>query len=160
MSRSTTNFRDIKATSKEVYDAFLTPSALEFFQAPGEMTAKISQFEPRVGGGYQMTLSYPEGEMKMKGKTSEKEDKFSAKFVELHPHTKIIESVQFDSEDAAFSGEMIMEIKLEQIEMGTRVTFVFNNIPKGIDLKDNEAGTLSTLEKLAEYLEPRSELKG
>lgn len=159
MTQSTTNYKDIKATPKEVYDAFLTPSALEYFQAPGEMTAKITQFEPKVGAGYQMTLSYPPGETKMKGKTSEKEDKFYAKFVELQPHEKIVESIQFDSQDAAFSGEMMMEIKLEPIKIGTRVTFVFKNIPKGIDPKDNEAGTKSTLEKIAKYVEPRSGLK-
>jgi hypothetical protein len=48
---------------------------------------------------------------------------------------------------------MIMEITLEAKDSGTRVTFVFKNIPPGIRAEDNKAGTRSTLEKLAHYVE-------
>ena len=158
MEQTTTNSRDIKATPKEVYNAFINPSALEYFQAPGDMTAKVHHFDHRVGGGYQMSLYYPEGEKQMEGKTSDKEDKFYAKFVEMRPNEKLVESIQFDSVNADFSGQMIMEVTFQPIEIGTRVTFLFKNIPKGIKPEDNEAGTISTLEKLAKYVEERSEL--
>ena len=158
MGQTTRNSRDIKATPEEVYNAFINPSALEYFQAPGDMTAKVHHFDNRVGGGYEMSLYYPEGEMKMKGKTSDKEDKFYAKFVEIIPNKKIVEAIQFDSENADFSEQMNMEVNFEPIDNGTRVTFVFTNIPKGIKPEDNEAGTISTLEKLAKYVEERSEL--
>lgn len=48
---------------------------------------------------------------------------------------------------------MIMEVRLEPHGNDTKVTFYFRNIPKGIKPEDNEAGTTSTLEKLARYVE-------
>ena len=89
----------------------------------------------------------------MKGKTSAKEDRFSARFIELTPPNKIIEAINFDSSDPNFSGEMIIEVTFEPIHEGTKVTFLFKNIPPGIRPEDNEAGTISSLEKLAQYVE-------
>ena len=48
---------------------------------------------------------------------------------------------------------MTMEIKLEPIDNGTKVTFLFKDIPRGIRPEDNEAGTISSLEKLAKYVQ-------
>ncbi|MHB9056749.1 MAG: hypothetical protein ACYC2P_11450 [Paludibacteraceae bacterium] len=42
------------------------------------MTAKIHYFDLKVGGGDRMSLFYPDKETRMKGKTTQKEDKFSA----------------------------------------------------------------------------------
>ena len=61
--------------------------------------------------------------------------------------------ITFDSTDPAFSGEMIMEVTFEAKDQGTKVTILFRNIPPGIRPEDNEAGTQSTLEKLARYVE-------
>ena len=158
MGQTTRNSRDIKASPKEVYNAFINPSAKELFQAPGDMTAKVHQFDQRVGGGYQMSLYYPESEKKMKGKTTNKEDKFYAKFVEIIPNEKIVEAIEFDTSNTELTGQMIMEVTFELIDIGTRVTFLFRNIPKGIRPEDNEAGTISTLEQLAGYVEEKSEL--
>jgi len=51
------------------------------------------------------------------------------------------------------AGEMIMEVTFEAEEGGTTVTILFKDIPPGIRPEDNEAGTRSTLEKLARYVE-------
>ncbi len=99
-----------------------------------------------------MSLYYPQSEKESHGKTTEKEDRFIVRFVELIPNKKIVQAINFDSNDPAFSGEMTMEVTLEAIENGTRVTFLFTNIPSGIRPEDNEAGTISTLEKLAQYV--------
>lgn len=160
MGQTTKNSRDIKATQEEIYNAFIDPAALEFFQAPGDMTAKVHYFDLRVGGGYQMSLYYPENETKMKGKTTGKEDKFTARFVEIIPNEKIVEAIQFDTSNADFAEEMMMEVTFKPIEFGTRVTFLFKNIPDGVKPEDNEAGTISTLEKLAAYVEGSSKLAG
>jgi uncharacterized protein YndB with AHSA1/START domain len=100
-----------------------------------------------------MSLFYPETEKEMRGKTSGKEDRFTAKFIELTPPNKIIEAINFDTGDPNFSGEMIMEVTLEPADNGTKVTFLFKNLPAGIKPEDNEAGTISSLEKLAQYVE-------
>ncbi|HOX73476.1 MAG TPA: SRPBCC family protein [Bacteroidales bacterium] len=152
MKNSTQNSRDIKASLEELYEAFINPAALESWLAPGEMTGKVHNFDPKVGGSYQMSLYYPQSEKESHGKTTEKEDRFIVRFVELIPNKKIVQAINFDSNDPAFSGEMTMEVTLEAIENGTRVTFLFTNIPSGIRPEDNEAGTISTLEKLAQYV--------
>lgn len=46
-----------------------------------------------------------------------------------------------------------MEVTFEAKNIGTRVTIWFKNIPSGIRPEDNEAGTMSSLEKLAHYVE-------
>ena len=46
-----------------------------------------------------------------------------------------------------------MEVRFEPVDNGTKVTFSFKNIPPGIKPEDNEAGTISSLEKLARYVE-------
>ena len=100
-----------------------------------------------------MSLFYPDSEKEMRGKTSEKEDRYLARFIELVPNQKIVEAIQFDTKNPEFAEEMIMEVTFEPVETATRVTFVFKNIPNGIRPEDNEAGTKSSLEKLAKYVE-------
>jgi uncharacterized protein YndB with AHSA1/START domain len=153
-SRTTTqNAKLINATPEALYQAFTSPEALAVWLAPGEMTGKVHNFDLKVGGGYQMSLFYPPSEKEARGKTSGKEDRFVARFVELTPPHKIIQAINFDSSDPAFLGEMIMETTFERKDNGTKVTILFRNIPPGIRPEDNEAGTLSTLDKLADYVE-------
>ena len=100
-----------------------------------------------------MSLFYSETEVNFKGKTADKEDRFTSRYIEIIPNKKITEAVNFESDDANFAGEMIMEVTFTPHTDGTEVTFHFKNIPKGIKPEDNEAGTISTLEKLAKYIE-------
>ena len=100
-----------------------------------------------------MSLFYLSSEQVYRGKTSEREDRFTARFVELTPPTRIVEAITFDSTDAAFAGEMIMVVTFEERNDRTEVTIVFENIPPGIRPEDNDAGTRSSLEKLARYVE-------
>jgi uncharacterized protein YndB with AHSA1/START domain len=154
---TTCNSRFINASREVLYRAFTEPDALVAWQAPGEMTATIHAFDARVGGGYQMSLYYPVEEQGHRGKTAEREDRFSSRFVELEPPSRIVQAISFDSDDAAFSGEMTMQISLEERDGGTEVTILFEDIPPGIRPEDNEAGTRSSLEKLARYVEDESD---
>jgi uncharacterized protein YndB with AHSA1/START domain len=150
---STRNSKIIKASPEDLYRAFTDPAALAVWLAPGEMTAKVHEFDLRVGGGYTMSLFYPQSEQEARGKTSQREDRFSAKFLELTPSKRIVEAISFDSADRAFSGKMFMVVMFAERDGGTEVTIIFENIPVGIDPADNEAGTRSSLEKLARYVE-------
>jgi len=150
---STRNSKFIKASQEVLYRAFTDPAALAVWLAPGEMTGEVHSFDLRVDGGYRMSLYYPSSEKAFRGKTSEREDRFTARFVELTPFRRIVQTITFDSTDPAFSGEMIMEVTFEAEGGGTRVTILFKNIPSGIRPEDNEAGTRSKLEKLTRYVE-------
>lgn len=152
MEKATKNSLDIQATQEEIYQALTDPRALENWQAPGDMTAKIHHFDLRVGGGYEMSLFYPESERKMTGKTATNEDKFTARFIELIPNKKIVQAINFASPNQDLKGEMTMEVILESVAAGTSVTISFKNIPAGIKKEDNEAGTISSLKKLANYV--------
>ncbi len=150
---STRNSKFIKAPQQTIYRAFTDPAALAVWLAPGDMTGVVHSFDFRIGGGYQMSLYYPSPESSMQDKTSEREDRYTARFVELKPPEKIVEAITFDTVDQAFIGEMIMEVTLDPEEGGTTVSIVFKDIPSGIRLEDNELGTQSTLEKLALFVE-------
>jgi len=117
------------------------------------MTGEVHRFDYRVGGGYEMSLHYPASETTARGKTAAREDRYTERLVELTPPRRIVEAITFDSSDPRFAGEMIMEVTLEAADGGTLVTIVFKDIPVGIRPEDNEAGTLSSLEKLARYVE-------
>jgi uncharacterized protein YndB with AHSA1/START domain len=148
---STRTSKVIEAAPDVLYRAFTDPAALEVWQAPGRMTGKVHEFDGRVGGGYRMSLFYPASEPGRRGKTSTREDRFAVRFVELTPPARIIQTVTFDSDDSAFSGEMTMIVTFEPRAAATEVTIAFENIPPGIRPEDNDAGTRSSLEKLARY---------
>ena len=148
---TTRNSRLIEASPQILYEAFTNPKALETWLAPGDMTGKIHRFDLREGGSYEMSLFYPESGQAARGKTAGKEDRFVARFVTLQPE-KIEEAIRFDSPDAQFQGEMIMEVLFEPENEGTRVTMVFKNIPDGIRPEDNEKGTELSLQKLEKYV--------
>jgi uncharacterized protein YndB with AHSA1/START domain len=150
---STRSSKFIKATPEVLYHACTDPTALEVWRAPGDMTGHVHRFDYRVGGGYQMSLYYPSSEPTARGKTSGREDRFTARFIELTPARRIVEAITFDSPDPAFAGEMIMEVTLEPVAGGTSVSIAFTNLPSGIRPADNEVGTQSALEKLARYVE-------
>jgi uncharacterized protein YndB with AHSA1/START domain len=138
---STRTSRLIDAPREVVYRAFTDPASLVAWRAPDEM----------IGGGYEMSLFYPESE-DPRGKTSGREDRYAARFVELAPPSRIVEAITFDSDDPAFAGEMIMEVTLEESDGQTSVTIAFANLPSGVRPEDNDVGTRSSLEKLARFV--------
>ena len=145
--------RIIKARPEALYEAFMDPAALVAWLPPAEMTGTIHEFDARVGGGYRMSLFYPPSERSFRGKTSDREDMFNVRFVELAPPWRIVESVSFVSTDPAFSGAMTVVVTFEKVSGGTAVTFLCENLPPGLRAEDNEAGARLSLEQLARRFE-------
>jgi uncharacterized protein YndB with AHSA1/START domain len=145
--------RIIKARPEELYAAFMDPAALVAWLPPAEMTGEIHEFDARVGGGYRMSLFYPPTERSSRGKTSDKEDMVTVRFVELAPARRIVEGVKFVTTDPALFVEMTIEITFEQVSGGTEVTFLCTNLPPGLRAEDNEAGSRLSLEQLARRFE-------
>ncbi|HVX52524.1 MAG TPA: SRPBCC domain-containing protein [Chitinophagaceae bacterium] len=143
----------IKALPEKVYNAFVNPAALEIWLAPGGMTAKLHNFNLCIGGGYEMSLFYPGEDSENEGKTNEREDRYTAKFITLIPGKKIVEAINFNTANPAFLGEMMMEVVFDKLDDGTMVTMKFSNIPPGINPADNEKGTELSLQKLAGFIE-------
>ncbi|MFB5660418.1 SRPBCC domain-containing protein [Alteribacillus sp. HJP-4] len=144
--------RVIMASPHIIYRAYLNPEALVSWLPPQGMSGHIDIFDPREGGAYRMTLNY-EIDHTSPGKTSKNTDVSQGKFLMLIPDTKIVLSVIFDSDDPAFTGEMIQTWYLEAVSEGTKVTIVCENVPVGIRKEDHDTGLTSTLENLAEFTE-------
>ncbi|MNJ95026.1 hypothetical protein D3C87_127300 [compost metagenome] len=150
---STTNSKIINSNTATVYKAFTTPEALEQWLVPNAMKGKVHSFDLRIGGGYDMSLYYPESENGSPGKSSDKEDRYTAKFIDIIPNKRIVTLITFHTDDPALKGEMIQRVTFESQGKNTKVTFIFENIPIGIKPEDNEDGTMQSLNKLAIYVE-------
>ncbi|MTH55558.1 ATPase [Bacillus mangrovi] len=152
--RIDTASRIIMALPQTIYQSFLKSENLVSWLPPKGMSGHIETFDPREGGGYRMTLIY-EIEHSNSGKTTANTDVVQAKFLEFVPDKRIVQSVTFNSDDPAFSGEMIQKwlLEPEPSSGGTTVTIVCENVPKGIRKEDHDIGLRSTLENLALYTE-------
>ncbi|MBX9841390.1 MAG: SRPBCC domain-containing protein [Xanthobacteraceae bacterium] len=145
--------RVIKAPPPSVYRAFLDPAAIAAWRRPEGMTARIFTFDPREGGGYRMALDYVDAGPGVHGKTSERSDAFTGRFVTLVADQKIVEEVDFVSDDPQFAGTMRMTTSFEPVPDGTRVTILVENAPRGIEPADHDAGIRSSLASLAAFVE-------
>jgi uncharacterized protein YndB with AHSA1/START domain len=148
---STKVSRVIKASRKAVYRALTDPGALAAWRVPDDMTAEMHAFDLRPGGRYRMSLTYtdPKGRP---GKTTANTDTFEGRFVELVPDERVVEAVVLEADDTKFAGEMTLTTSLADIDGGTLVTMVHENLPAGIRPEDNELGTSMALSKLGALL--------
>jgi uncharacterized protein YndB with AHSA1/START domain len=116
------------------------------------MKAEIQRFEPREGGTYRMVLTYEEVEH-TPGKSSEDSDVVEARFVELVPNVRVVQEIDFESNDPAFAGPMRMTWSLAPVPTGTEVAISCENVPDGIAKEDHAMGLRSSLENLAAFVE-------
>lgn len=145
--------RVIQASPEALFSAFVDPDALVAWLPPGGMTGMMHSFDPRVGGGYRMSLYYPPTEGTFRGKTAEREDVVEVSFLELAAPHRIVEAVRFATDDPSFLGEMRLTISIHPVTDGTEVTLGFDNLPPGLPAEDNDAGARLSLEQLARRFE-------
>jgi uncharacterized protein YndB with AHSA1/START domain len=117
------------------------------------MKGRIYAFDAREGGGYRMSLTYVEPDHAQRGKTSEHMDLVRVRFVELIQDERIVQRVEFESEDPAFAGPMTMTWTLADVPGGARVSILAENAPEGIRPSDHETGMRSSLDNLAAFTE-------
>ena len=153
--RHTRNVALLEAQPYTVYRAFIDPELVEQWLAPGDMTARVHEFEAREGGAIRITLHYPEGSGEA-GKSGDGSDAYRARFIELMPYSRIVQAIEFESDEASYSGEMRMTVDLVEARPGTRLTIDFDNIPPGIALEENQRGAQMSLEKLAILVDRRA----
>ena len=152
MNTSTTRVsRIIKAPRRIIYQAFLDPEAVVSWLPPEGMKGRVYEFNAREG--YRMSLTYVESDHSPRGKTSEHTDMVRARFLEWIPDERIVQLIEFESNDPAFAGPMTITRTLADVPGGTEVTILCENAPKGIRPSDHEAGFRSTLQNLAAFTE-------
>lgn len=150
--RTDTATRFIRATADRVYRAFVDSEALMAWLPPEGMSGRALLFEPWEGGRYRIELALEEGQG-VSGKTTERTDIASGRFLELAPGRRIVQSGEFESADPAFAGTMVMTWTLDPEPGGTKVTVAASDVPSGISAADHEAGLASSLENLARFVE-------
>jgi uncharacterized protein YndB with AHSA1/START domain len=145
--------RLIHASARSIYRAYLDPGSLAVWLPPTGMSARVEAFDPREGGRYRLVLTYNEANHAVPGKTSEHADVVVGRFLELAPNERIVQSVEFVSEEADVAGEMRVSWLLAPKPQGTEVTILCEDVPPGIRREDHEMGFRSTLDNLAAFLE-------
>jgi uncharacterized protein YndB with AHSA1/START domain len=152
--RTDTSSAMIRSSPHSIYKAFLNPEAVAQWRPPKGMKCRIYEFNPQAGGFFRMSYGYGDKNHEVPGKTSEHEDIFHGRFLELIPNKRIVELIEFESEDPAFAGEMKITTTLVPVPGGsTEVSFRCENVPVGIRPDDHNKGMKSSLENLAEFTE-------
>ncbi|MEO8266617.1 MAG: SRPBCC family protein [Ilumatobacteraceae bacterium] len=143
--------RHIRAPRSRVYRALLDPAAVQHWMVPDQMTSHIHEFDTREGGEFRISLTYDAATTV--GKTDDQTDTFHGRFVELVTDSKVVQSVEFDSDDPVMAGEMTITYTLTDADGGTDLVGVHENLPTGLAPADNELGWRISLDKLAALLE-------
>jgi uncharacterized protein YndB with AHSA1/START domain len=136
-----------------LYRAFIDPVALASWLPPRGMAGKVSAFDLRVGGRFDMTLTYQDHSSETAGKTSRDTDVVRGTFVELVPDERIVWRAEFDSADPAFAGTMVISWTFRPVDGGTEVSVRCDDMPEGIRPENHQVGLNSSLENLAVFAE-------
>ncbi len=99
-----------------------------------------------------MVLTYSDSAVST-GKATTDSDVVEVRFSEIVPGVRIVQAVDFVSDDPAYSGTMTMTWEVTAVEGGTRVDITADDVPDGISLEDHTAGLTSSLANLADYLQ-------
>lgn len=152
MGRTDTASQVVEAEPERVYAALVDPDALLAWLPPKGMAARFERFDGRPGGGYRMVLTYSDAST-ARGKATADTDVVEARFVDMIPGVRVVQAVDFVSDDPSYSGTMTMTWELSTLEAGTRIEIRAEDVPDGISAEDHAAGLTSSLGNLAEYLE-------
>lgn len=144
--------RLIRASAATIYRALLDAGARSAWLPPAGTTGRVEEFDPIVGGGYRMVLTYDDPD-RGTGKSTEDADVVKARFLELEPNARVVEAVDFESDDPAFAGTMTMTWTLTPTAGGTEVAVMAEDVPDGISAEDHRAGMRSSLVNLAAFVE-------
>jgi uncharacterized protein YndB with AHSA1/START domain len=134
-----------------VFAAMVDPEALAAWLPPDGMSGRFERFDARPGGSYRLVLTYADAS-NAPGKATADSDIVEARFVDVVPGERLVQAVDFVSDDPAHAGTMTMTWEITATRGGTRVDFRADDVPDGISAEDHDAGLRSSLANLASYL--------
>ena len=142
----------IQAPRAAIYRALLDPQAVEAWRVPDGMRSVVHEFDAREGGRFRVSLTYDDPAVA--GKSGRQTDTYHGRFAELVPDERVVEVLEFETEDPAVQGEMTVTTTLTAADGETDVTIAYENVPAGVPPADNQLGTRMALNKLAALVEP------
>src|ERR1051325_2035173 len=128
VTRTDTASRVIAARADAVYAALVDRGALTAWLPPRGMTARFERFDARPGGSYRLVLTYTDPPSSG-GKTTSDSDVVEARFVSLIPGERVVQEVDFESDDPSFTGTMTMTWELSPVDGGTLVEITAEHVP-------------------------------
>jgi uncharacterized protein YndB with AHSA1/START domain len=152
MSHTDKTSRVVAAPPERVFSALIDPDSLTAWLPPEGMSGSFERFDPRPGGSYRLVLTYTD-KSTAAGKATSDKDVVEARFVEIVPGVRVVQAVDFESDDPAYAGTMTMTWEVAPVAAGTRVDIRADDVPAGISAEDHAAGLASSLANLAAYLE-------
>jgi uncharacterized protein YndB with AHSA1/START domain len=143
--------RFIDAPVAQVFKALINREALETWLAPAGMTAAFERFDARPGGSSRLVLTYldPSG---ADGKSSADSDIVDVRYIDIVDNTRVVQAVDFVSDDSAFAGTMTMTWTVRALDEGTLVEITADDVPDGISADDHQNGMASSLDNLANFM--------
>jgi len=137
----------INAPRVIIYRALIDADAVARWMVPTGMTSHVHTFDPCEDGVFRISLTYDAPTEA--GKTTAHTDTYHGRFVKLVPNEKVVEVVEFETDDPAMQGEMTITFTLTDADGGTEVYAVHDQLPPGLSTSDNETGWRLSLAKLA-----------
>jgi uncharacterized protein YndB with AHSA1/START domain len=140
----------VAAAPEVVFAALTDAGARAAWLPPTGMTGRFEWFDARPGGGYRMVLAYDDAAVV--GKSEQNTDVTEVRFAAVDPPHRIVEEVDFVSDDPRFAGTMTMTWTVEASGGGSRVTVTATGVPDGISKADHASAFASTLANLDAHL--------
>lgn len=135
--------RVVRSTPQKVYRAFLEADAMTKWLPPYGFTAKMHQFEPKVGGSFKMSFTnFGTGTTHA----------FGGKYLELVPNERLRYTDKFD--DPNLKGEIVVTVTLKSVTCGVDIHIVQEGVPAVIPEEACYLGWQESLEQLARLVEP------
>lgn len=146
--------RIVEAPVDRVFAALVDPDLLLEWLPPEGMTGRFEHVDMRPGGSYRLVLTYPPGAA-AHAKSTEDADVVDVRIVDVVPGERVVQAVEFQSEDPAFAGTMTMTWSVHDAHGRTRVEITATEVPRGIGAQDHADGLASSLANLARVVEQR-----
>jgi uncharacterized protein YndB with AHSA1/START domain len=134
--------RVLRAPPERVYRAFTDADALCRWLPPYGFVGKMHRFDAKIGGGYAMSFTAFD---------SGNSHSFTAKYLELEPHRRIVHTDRFD--DPGLPGEMRVTITLTEVSVGTELSIDQAGVPDVIPPDACYHGWQESLTQLAALVE-------
>ena len=128
MARTDTASRVIAAPPDRVFAALVDPEALTAWLPPDGMSGRFERFDARPGGSYRLVLTYADASS-ARGKATADSDIVEAHFVDVVPGVRVVQAVDFVSDDPTHAGTMTMTWEVTAVDAGTRVDIQDESTP-------------------------------
>ena len=144
--------RRIDAAPQRVFHALSDPDSIVRWLPPEGMTGRVEHFDLRQGGTYRIVLTYLDA-TGSPGKSSGDEDVVEGRFIEVVEGVRLVQEIEFESDDPRFAGVMRMTWAVSAGDEGSDVVFRAEDVPDGISQEDHVQGLTSSLSNLAGLVE-------